>query len=138
MSSSLVFLSLSINLISKIGIDTSIKIFALSAILMAIFIYYEKNITEPLVNFEIFKNLNLSIGLISNILITMVIISTLIITPFYLTNTLHLKAYEIGIIMSVGPIISTFFGFISGKLVDKFGAVKMSNISILILSLIHI
>lgn len=135
LSSSLVFLSLSINLISKIGIDTSIKIFALSAILMAIFIYYEKNITEPLVNFEIFKNLNLSIGLISNILITMVIISTLIITPFYLTNTLHLKAYEIGIIMSVGPIISTFFGFISGKLVDKFGAVKMSNISILIMIL---
>ena len=133
LASSLVFLSLSISMSTKIVIDMTIKIFVLSLILMAAFIFYERIIMEPLINFEIFKRTNLSIGLISNILITMVIISTIIITPYYFTNALHLKTYEMGMVMSVGPIISTFFGVISGKLVDKFGVTKMSILSIFIM-----
>jgi len=59
--------------------------------------------------------------LLSNLAIAAVMISTLIVGPFYLTHSLHLDPYHMGLVMSVGPITSILSGTIAGYAVDRFG-----------------
>lgn len=57
--------------------------------------------------------------LLSNSVITAIMISTLIIGPFYLTHVLHLDPFHMGLIMSTGPITSILSGTLSGYAADR-------------------
>jgi MFS family permease len=51
-----------------------------------------------------------------------VMMATLVVGPFYLARSLGLGAALVGIVMSVGPLISTVTGLPAGRLVDRWGA----------------
>jgi MFS family permease len=46
---------------------------------------------------------------------------------FYLAGAFNLKASHIGLVMSLGPIVAALTGLPAGRLVDRFGAIKMCN-----------
>ena len=60
------------------------------------------------------------LGLIANALVAATMMSTLILTPFYLTGTLGLSLHYAGLLMTLGPCISIFAGAISGIITDRF------------------
>jgi len=64
----------------------------------------------------------LSTGLITSALVSAVMMSTLVVGPFYLSRSLGLDAAFVGLVMSIGPIVSTFSGVPAGRLVDRLGA----------------
>jgi MFS family permease len=60
--------------------------------------------------------------LLSNFVVSAIMMSTLIVGPFYLTNGLYLDPMQVGLVMSAGPITSAVSGILSGHVVDRFGS----------------
>jgi MFS family permease len=60
-------------------------------------------------------------NLIINIMVAAVMMATLVVGPFFLALGLGLKEGMVGLVMSVGPVISIFSGLPSGRLVDGWG-----------------
>ena len=60
--------------------------------------------------------------LTANALVAAVMMATLVVGPFYLGGVLGLPEARIGLVMSVGPLISVVCGVASGRLVDAWSA----------------
>jgi MFS family permease len=67
----------------------------------------------------------LNISLTVSALIATVMMATLVVGPFYLSRTLGLTPVGVGLVMSVGPVISALTGVVAGRVVDRFGAPAM-------------
>ncbi|MFJ5431171.1 MFS transporter [Pectobacterium actinidiae] len=70
---------------------------------------------SPLRNTALLPNLTI------NAATTTVIMTTLIVGPYYLGLGLGLKETLVGLVMAIGPAVATFSGIPSGRLVDIWG-----------------
>ena len=66
-------------------------------------------------------NTTLLPNLTINAAVTAVIMTTLIVGPYYLGLGLGLKERLVGLVMAIGPAVATFSGIPSGRLVDTWG-----------------
>jgi MFS family permease len=82
-------------------------------------------VASPLIRLAAFRNAVLSASLAMNGLVSAVMMATLVVGPFYLSRSLGLDAAVVGIVMSIGPIISAVSGIPAGRLVDRMGAPVM-------------
>lgn len=73
-------------------------------------------------------------NLLSNLLVAAVMMTTLVVGPFYLGFGLGLTATQVGFVMALGPLISIFSGVPSGHLVDAWGSRRVLAIGIGLLS----
>ncbi len=102
-------------------------ILLLTAIVGAgLFLLVESRAASPLIRLTIFQNPALSAGFAMSILVTTVVMATLVVGPFYLAGALSLDAARVGLVMSSGPIVAALAGAPAGRLVDKFGAFRVS------------
>lgn len=60
-------------------------------------------------------------SLAMNAIVSTVMMATLVVGPFYLSEALALSQSQVGMVMSVGPCLSILSGFLAGRLVDYFG-----------------
>jgi MFS family permease len=67
----------------------------------------------------------LSLNLVMNACVSIVMMSTLVVGPFYLSQTSGLTGTEVGLIMTVGPLVSIISGIPAGKIADKVGQQKV-------------
>lgn len=93
---------------------------------VSLFIRTEKLAASPLIRLAIFRNPVLSGGFITSALVMTVMMATLVVGPFYLSGALALDAARVGLVMSAGPIVSALTGVPAGRMVDRFGAQRMS------------
>jgi MFS family permease len=80
-------------------------------------------------------NRNLAPTLLVNIVVAAVMMTTLVVGPFYLGIGLGLTATQVGFVMAVGPVISIFSGIPSGRLVDACGTSRMLAIGLALLAI---
>lgn len=73
-------------------------------------------------------------NLLVNLLVAAVMMTTLVVGPFYLGRGLGLMEAMVGLVMSVGPIISIFSGVPSGRLVDAWGTQWVLAIGLVMLA----
>lgn len=90
-----------------------------------LFVAIEARVASPLIRLASFRNAAFSASLVMNLLVATVMMATLVVGPFYLSQGLGLGAAMVGLVMSVGPIISAFSGVPAGRIVDRFGAPAM-------------
>ena len=90
------------------------------------FIRAETRAASPLIPLAMFRNPVLSAGFAMSALVTTVVMATLVVGPFYLSGALALDAARVGLVMSSGPMVAALAGVPSGRLVDRFGAHRMS------------
>jgi EmrB/QacA subfamily drug resistance transporter len=90
-----------------------------------VFIYAEGRTASPLIRLSMFHDPALSVSLTVSTLISTVMMATLVVGPFYLSRALGLNPVAVGLVMSVGPVISALSGVVAGRLVDRFGAPGM-------------
>jgi EmrB/QacA subfamily drug resistance transporter len=93
---------------------------------VGLFVHIETRAASPLVQLAMFRNPVLSAGFAMNALVTTVVMATLVVGPFYLSTALALNAARVGLVMSSGPIVAALTGAPAGRLVDRFGAYRMS------------
>jgi len=72
------------------------------------------------------RDSRLSGCLAMSLLVTTVMMTTLLVGPFYLSQTLRLTAMEIGLVLAVGPLIAMLAGVPAGRIVDRWGAPAMT------------
>lgn len=73
-------------------------------------------------------------NLLGNLLVTMVMMGTLVVGPFYLRLGLGLSDTAIGLVLSVGPALSMLSGVPGGRLVDRFGAQRVAQAGLVLLA----
>lgn len=95
---------------------------ALSIVSIAAFVFVERRTASPLVQIELMKEHGLSAGLLALGLVSAIMMTTLVVGPFYLSETLGLGPLQAGLVMSVGPGIAALVGLPAGRLVDSFGS----------------
>lgn len=93
---------------------------------LGLFVRAEKQAASPLIRLALFRNPVLSAGLVMSMLVMTVMMTTLVVGPFYLAGALGLDMATVGLVMSAGPIVSACAGVPAGRLVDRFGAHRMT------------
>jgi MFS family permease len=80
----------------------------------------------PFLPASLFTDRELGASLISNALVACVMMSTLIVGPFYLTRALALSPATMGLVMTVGPVLTALTGVPGGRLADVHGAHRVT------------
>ena len=93
---------------------------------LGLFVFVESRAASPLVPMTLFHDPQLSAAFAMSALVTTVMMATLVVGPFYLSGALALDAARVGLVLSVGPIVAALTGVPAGRIVDRFGAQRMS------------
>jgi len=96
-----------------------------------LFVLAETRAASPLIRLAMFRNPVLSAGFAMSTLVTTVVMATLVVGPFYLSGALALDAARVGLVMSSGPIAAALTGVPAGRIVDRFGAQRMSIVGLI-------
>ncbi|WP_421759661.1 MFS transporter [Devosia sp.] len=86
------------------------------------FLVVERRAASPLIDLAMFADGGLRSGLATSGLVATVMMTTLVVGPFYLSRALGLEPALVGAVMSIGPIVSAVSGVFAGRLVDRLGA----------------
>jgi MFS family permease len=85
---------------------------------------------SPLPRLAMLGDATLRAGLAMSVLVSTVMMSTLIVGPFYLARALGLDAALVGLVMSAGPLVAALTGVLAGRVVDRFGAHRMTSVGL--------
>lgn len=97
---------------------------------VGIFVWVESTTASPLIRLTMFRGPVLRASLALSTLVSTVMMSTLVVGPFYLERALGLNAALVGIVMSVGPIAAALTGVPAGRFADHVGAQRMTIIGL--------
>jgi len=86
------------------------------------FVLAESRSASPLIRLAMFRDPAFSASLAANALVSTVMMATLVVGPFYLSRALGLNAALVGLVLSIGPVISALSGVLAGRMVDRLGA----------------
>ena len=92
-----------------------------AAIGLALFVLVEIRAAAPLVPVSLLVHPPVRNALATNMMVTIVMMSTLVVGPFFLAFGLGLPEVTIGLVMAVGPLMSALSGFLAGRASDRFG-----------------
>ena len=90
------------------------------------FVVVESNTTSPLIQLSMFRDRVLSASLAMSTIVSTVLMSTLVVGPFYLSRALGLTTAVVGLSLSAGPLAAALAGVPAGRMVDRFGAQRMT------------
>jgi EmrB/QacA subfamily drug resistance transporter len=99
---------------------------AAAAVGAALFVLAETRVSSPLIRLAMIRDGRLGGGLAMSALVSTVIMVTLVVGPFYLSRALGLEAAQVGIVMSAGPVVVALAGIPAGRIVDRFGAARVT------------
>jgi EmrB/QacA subfamily drug resistance transporter len=99
-----------------------------------LFVLAESKTQSPLIRMKMFSDPVLRASLAMNVLVSTVMMATLVVGPFYLSVALGLHAAVVGMVMSIGPIISAVSGVPAGRIVDRLGAPSVVMIALVALA----
>ncbi len=97
---------------------------------VCLFVLAEAKATSPLIPLAMFRNPVLSASLAMSTLVSTVMMATLVVGPFYLSRGLGLETALVGLVLSVGPLVAALTGVPAGRIVDRFGAQRMTIIGL--------
>ncbi len=109
--------------VGKGSFDTlSLGLLAAAIIGACFFLMVEKSAVSPLIRLSVFRNPVLSAGLATSTMVSTVMMATLVVGPFYLSQALGLNPTLVGLVLSVGPLVAALTGVPAGRMADRYGA----------------
>lgn len=99
-------------------------------VLGGLFVLVETRVASPLLRLAMFKQQKLSAALGMSVLVATVMMTTLVVGPFYLADGLGLDAAQVGLVMSVGPLFAAVTATPAGQLTDRYGAPRMLTLGL--------
>ncbi len=94
------------------------------------FLLVEARVESPLIRLAMFRDRVLSASLAMGTLVSTVMMTTLVVGPFYLARGLGLATALVGLALSAGPLAAALTGVPAGRIVDRFGAQRMTMIGL--------
>jgi MFS family permease len=77
---------------------------------------------QPAIDLRLFRNNELSVGLLAGLSVFICISGTIFVVPFFLQNVVGYSSRQTGLLMSVVPIVLVIIAPIAGSLSDRYGA----------------
>ncbi|WP_217356083.1 MFS transporter, partial [Ruegeria arenilitoris] len=105
-------------------------LFSAALIAIVFFGLVETRVASPLVPMKLLRDQRTSIGLFLNLLVSAIMMSTLVVGPFFLAFSLELNEAIIGLVMAVGPLVAALFGVPAGWVTDRLGADRAMTIGL--------
>jgi EmrB/QacA subfamily drug resistance transporter len=99
----------------------NLALVAVAAAGMGLFVLVELKAASPLVRLQMLREPVLGTGLVTSALVATVMMTTLVVGPFYLSGALALGATAVGLVMTAGPLVAALTGVPAGRLVDRMG-----------------
>lgn len=109
---------------STIGLGLSITIPA-ALVALVFFIIVEVRSPSPLVPLPVLRNPAISASLLTNWLISSVMMAMLVVGPLFLSFGLLLGEAQTGLVVAVGPVVAALAGVPAGRLTDRFGTKRI-------------
>jgi EmrB/QacA subfamily drug resistance transporter len=103
----------------------NVTLILIAVIGLFLFIQVERTAPFPLIRLSALRDPSLTAGLIANCCVATVMMATLVVSPFYLSQALGLNTAWVGLALTFGPIVSVICGIPSGWLVDRLGAPRI-------------
>lgn len=95
---------------------------ALGAVAGLAFVRTEMACANPLVPMGLLRERAIAMPLASNLVVGAVMMSTLVVGPFFLSFGLGLDEAQTGMVLAAGPVAAAFCGVPAGRITDRFGA----------------
>lgn len=111
-------------------ISGRIWLLAATAAALILFVRWERRAAAPLIPLSLLGDPLLGAGLMTNTLVATVVMTTLVIGPFYLGGALGLASSSVGLVMAVGPLAAALAGFPAGRIVDRIGSARVSIVAL--------
>ncbi|MGV3772088.1 MAG: MFS transporter [Verrucomicrobiales bacterium] len=108
----------------------NVTLFATAAMGVSLFLFSQKQNTFPLLQLKEIKEPGLVPALMMTLLVSTVMMATLVVGPFFLSQGLGYETSMVGMIMAAGPLVAALAGVPSGKSVDRFGAERMTMLGL--------
>lgn len=89
---------------------------------VALFLALQVKARHPVLPLAVFRDSRLGAGLAMGALVSTVMMTTLVVGPFYLIGALGLDVARAGLVISAGPLVAALAGAPAGRIVDRFGA----------------
>ena len=102
--------------------------------LLGVLVVVERRSVAPLVPLSMLRSPNLGGGMVMNLLVATVMMSTLVVGPFYLAGGLGLGPAAIGLTMAIGPVVSACSGVFAGRIVDRAGAPGTTALGLVVMT----
>ncbi|MFF3458948.1 MFS transporter [Streptomyces sp. NPDC002730] len=102
-----------------------------AALGVGLFVRAEARAASPLIRLAMFRDPVLSASLAMSALVSTVMMATLVVGPFYLSRTLGLDEALVGLVLSVGPLVTALTGVPAGRIADRFGVQRMTIIGLI-------
>ena len=96
---------------------------ALGAVLFAL---AQARSRSPLIRPGLLRTPRLGAGLATSTLVSTVMMTTLVVGPFYLAGALDLTPAATGLVMTSGPLVAALTGVPAGRVVDRLGTRRTS------------
>jgi MFS family permease len=113
------------------SLDAVTIVLAFTALLAGVaFFVVERRAEFPVVRLSTLRDRVVSTGLVMSALVSTVMMTTLVVGPFYLSRVLGLDAMAAGFVLSAGPVVAALTGVPAGRLVDRIGAHRMTMIGL--------
>jgi len=101
-----------------------------AAVGVGLFVVVESRTVSPLLPLTMFRDRGFSSSLAMSALVSTVVMATLVVGPFYLAQALGLATALVGLALSAGPLAAVLNGVPAGRLVDRFGAARMTVVGL--------
>jgi MFS family permease len=93
-----------------------------AALAALLFVVVETRVASPLVPIDLVCDRKTGIGFVMNLVVGTIMMSTLVVGPFFLAFALGLNEALVGLVMAVGPAVASLAGIPAGRLTDRLGA----------------
>jgi EmrB/QacA subfamily drug resistance transporter len=100
---------------------------AMAGISTGFFVLAEAKVPAPLLRLALLRDRGLAVGWATSALVATVMMTTLVVGPFYLSLALGLKSASVGMVLSVGPLVAAIMGIPAGRMADRLGAARVMN-----------
>ena len=97
------------------------------------FIRAEARAPFPLIRLDVLQRPGVGSGFAFSAAVSTVAMATLVVSPFYLSAGLGLRPAQVGLVMSVGPIVAALLGAPAGRWVDRHGQAVMTRSGLVVM-----
>ena len=97
---------------------------------IGLFVFIEAKAKSPLIPLAMFCEPVARASLAMSALVSTVVMATLVVGPFYLSQSLGLGPALVGLALSAGPLVAALNGVPAGRLVDRFGAHRITLVGL--------
>ncbi|WP_040209310.1 MFS transporter [Neobacillus jeddahensis] len=105
----------------------------LAVVTFVAFLWIESRISNPMLQFSLFKNASFSLSILCGFLAFVANFCFNIISPFYTQNILHLSPVSAGLLLMLFPISMAIVAPLSGALSDKIGSELLTFVGLLVM-----